>query len=58
MIATGTQEEEVMKKGKSEHFKRKFYKGDNSGNEKCIVRKFRKFSQQIGVDIYLDPKTE
>jgi hypothetical protein len=42
----------------SGHFKRKFYKGDNSGNETYKVRIFRKFSQQTGVDIYLEPKTE
>jgi len=42
----------------SRHFKRKFYKGDNRGNETCKVRKFRKFSQQTSVDIYLEPKTK
>jgi hypothetical protein len=42
----------------SGHFKRKFYKGDNSGNETYKVRKFRKFSQQTGEDVYLEPKIE
>ncbi len=42
----------------SGHFKIKFYKGNNSGNETYKVRIFRKFSQQTGVDIYLEPKKE
>jgi hypothetical protein len=54
MTAIVTQEEEVMKKEKSHaifmmtndsgHFKRKFYKGDNSDNETHKVKKFIKFS--------------
>jgi len=68
MTAIVTQEEEVIKKGKSHavfmmtndsgHFKRKPYKGDNSGNETHKVKKFRKFSQQIGVGVSLEPKIE
>jgi hypothetical protein len=42
----------------SGHFKRKIYKGDNNGNETYKVRKFIKFYQQTGVDIYLEPKIE
>jgi len=54
MIAIVTQEEEVMKKGKSHsvfmttndsgHFKRKFYKGDKSGNVTHKIKKFKYFS--------------
>jgi len=56
MTAIITQEEDVIKNEKSHavfmmtndsgHFKRKFYKGDNSGNETHKVKKFKKFSQQ------------
>jgi hypothetical protein len=68
MTVIVTQEEEVMKKGKSHVvlwwqkianiLKENFTKGDNSGNKTYKVRKFRKFSQQTGVDIYLEPKKE
>jgi hypothetical protein len=42
----------------SGHFKREFYKGDNSDNKTYKVRKFTKFFQQTRVDIYLEPETE
>jgi hypothetical protein len=74
MTAIVTQEEDVIifffflkkKKCDSGHFKRnfirettkKFNKGDNSGNETHKIRKFRKFYQQTGVGISLEPKTE
>jgi len=68
MTAIVTQEKEVMKNGKSHavfmmtndnrQFKRKFYKGDNSGNETHKVKKFKKFSQQTGIGVSLEPKIE
>jgi hypothetical protein len=66
MTAIVTQEEEVMKNGKSHavfmmtkdsgHFQRKFYKGDNCGNKTYKVKGFRKFSQQTGIGTSLEPK--
>jgi hypothetical protein len=68
MTAIVTQEKEEMKNGKSYvvfmmindsgHFKRKFYNDNNSGNETHKVKKFKKFSQQTGIGISLEPKTK